>query len=75
MPRAPDLTQRQLDCIVLMAQGKSDWDTGKILGISQRTVQEHLDTARRRYSVGSRTQLLVRTLFDNHLGFQDIIRT
>ena len=75
MPRAPDLTQRQLDCIVLMAQGKSDWDTGKILGISQRTVQEHLDTARKRYSVGSRTQLLVRTLFDNQLGFQDIIRT
>jgi LuxR family quorum-sensing system transcriptional regulator CciR len=75
VPGASGLTQRQLDCIVLMAQGKSDWDTGKILGISQRTVQEHLDTARKRYSVGSRTQLLVRTLFDNQLGFQDIIRT
>ena len=69
----PGLTDRQLDCIVLMAQGKSDWDTGKILGISQRTVQEHLDTARKRYGVGSRTQLLVRVLYDNQLGFEDVI--
>lgn len=71
---APGLTQRQLDCVVLIAQGKSDWDVGKILGISQRTVQEHVDTARKRYGVGSRTQLIIRTLFDNQIGFQDIIR-
>lgn len=71
---ARGLTQRQLDCIVLAAQGKSDWDAGQILGISQRTVQEHLDTARKRYSVGSRMQLIVRTLFENQIGFQDIIR-
>jgi LuxR family quorum-sensing system transcriptional regulator CciR len=71
--KMPSLTERQLDCIVLMAQGKSDWDTGKILGISQRTVQEHLDTARNKYGVGSRTQLIVRTLFDNQVGFQDIM--
>jgi LuxR family quorum-sensing system transcriptional regulator CciR len=73
LKQAPGLTTRQLDCIVLMAQGKSDWTVGKILGISQRTVQEHLDTARRKYGVGSRHQLIVRTLFDNQVGFQDII--
>ena len=71
----PGLTERQLDCIVLMAQGKSDWDAGRILGISQRTVQEHLDIARRRYGVGSRAQLIVRALFDNQIGFQEIIHT
>jgi LuxR family quorum-sensing system transcriptional regulator CciR len=71
---APGLTTRQLDCIVLMAQGKSDWAVGKILGISPRTVQEHLDSARHKYGVGSRHQLIVRTLFDNQLGFEDIIR-
>lgn len=67
-------TERQLDCIVLIAQGKSDWDVGQILGISQRTVQEHLETARRRYGVSTRMQLVVRTLFDNQLGFEDILR-
>ena len=71
---APGLTQRQLDCIVLMAQGKSDWDVGKILGISPRTVQEHIDVARKRYGVGSRMQLIVRMLFDSQVGFQDIIK-
>jgi LuxR family quorum-sensing system transcriptional regulator CciR len=71
---APGLTQRQLDCIVLMAQGKSDWDVGKILGISRRTVQEHIDAARKRYGVASRMQLIVRMLFDSQVGFQDIIR-
>jgi LuxR family quorum-sensing system transcriptional regulator CciR len=69
-----NLTPRQLDCVVLIAQGKSDWATGKILGISERTVQEHLDQARKRYGVGSRMQLVVRALFDNQLGFEDIIR-
>lgn len=68
------LTQRQLDCIVLVAQGKSDWDAGRILGISPRTVQEHLDTARRRYGVGSRAQLIVRALFHNQIGFHDLIQ-
>lgn len=71
----PVLTQRQLDCLVLIAQGKSDWDVGQILGISHRTVQEHVDTARKHYGVGSRTQLIIRTLFDNQIGFQDVIRT
>jgi LuxR family quorum-sensing system transcriptional regulator CciR len=71
---APGLTTRQLDCIVLMAQGKSDWAAGKILGLSQRTVQEHIDKAREAYGVGSRQQLIARTLFDNHLGFEDIIQ-
>lgn len=71
---ARELTQRQLDCLVLIAQGKSDWDAGRILGISQRTVQEHIETARKRYGVSSRMQLVVRTLFDNQLGFEDISR-
>jgi len=71
---APGLTERQLDCIVLMAQGKSDWDIGKILSISQRTVQEHLDLARAKYGVGSRTQLLARVLYANQIGFEDIIQ-
>ncbi|MBV8800942.1 MAG: LuxR family transcriptional regulator [Alphaproteobacteria bacterium] len=70
----PGLTPRQLDCIVLMAQGKSDWTVGRLLGLSQRTVQEHIDNARKKYGVGSRHQLIVRTLFDNQLGFEDIIR-
>jgi len=67
------LTSRQLDCVLLVARGKSDWDSAKLLGISEQTVHSHVETAKRKYGVGTRTQLVIRALFDNQLGFQDVI--
>jgi LuxR family quorum-sensing system transcriptional regulator CciR len=67
------LTPRQLDCVVLIARGKSDWEAGQILGISHDTVHHHIETAKRKYGVATRTQLVIRTLFDNQLGFEDVI--
>jgi LuxR family quorum-sensing system transcriptional regulator CciR len=71
--RAPRLTQRQFDCIVLVAQGKSDWDVGRLLGISDQTVHKHIEDAKRRYGVATRIQLVVRALFDNRLTFGDVL--
>lgn len=70
----PRLTARQFDCLVLAAQGKSDWDIGQLLGISHLTAHQHIEDAKRRYGVASRTQLIVRALFDNQISFQDVIR-
>ncbi len=67
------LTPRQMDCLILVAQGKSDWDISKILGISDQTVHQHIETAKKKYGVSSRTQLVVRALFDNQLIYSDII--
>jgi LuxR family quorum-sensing system transcriptional regulator CciR len=67
------LTRRQLDCVVLVARGKSDWDISKMLGISDQTVHQHVEEAKRRFGVASRTQLVVRALFDSHLTFSDIL--
>jgi LuxR family quorum-sensing system transcriptional regulator CciR len=67
------LTSRQLDCVVLVARGKSDWDSAKLLGISEQTVHQHVETAKRKFGVATRTQLVIRALFDNQLGFQDVI--
>ena len=69
----PRLTQRQFDCIVLVAQGKSDWDAGRLLGISDQTVHKHIEDAKRRYGVATRIQLVVRALFDNRLSFGDVL--
>lgn len=69
----PKLTQRQFDCLVLAAQGKSDWHIAQLLGISDQTVHQHIEDAKRRYGVSSRTQLVVRALFDNQISFQDIV--
>jgi LuxR family transcriptional regulator, quorum-sensing system regulator CciR len=70
---APVLTKRQLDCVVLVAQGKSDWDSAQILGLAADTVHQHVEAAKKRYGVASRTQLVVRALFDSRITFADII--
>lgn len=67
------LTQRQFDCVVMIARGKSDWDAGRILGISDQTVHKHIEEAKRRYGVSTRMQLVVRALFKSHLTFADVL--
>lgn len=68
-----NLTGRQLEVVSLVAQGKSNWSTAKILGIGERTVKEHLQEAMASYGVSSRTELVVRSLFDGNLSFADVI--
>ena len=70
----PRLTDRQRDCLMWAARGKSDWEISRILGIGEETVIQHLKTARERYGVGKRTQLVVHALFDGTIGFLDIVK-
>jgi LuxR family quorum-sensing system transcriptional regulator CciR len=69
----PRLTQRQLDCLVLAARGKSNWVAGQLLGLSEGTVHKYLEAAKQRYGVSTRTELVVRALYDGHLSFVDVI--
>lgn len=69
----PKLTQRQLDCVVLAARGKSNWVTGQLLGLSPDTVHKYLESAKRRYGVSSRTELVVRALYDGQLSYSDVL--
>ena len=73
--RGPQLTPRQRDCVVLVAQGKSDWEIGQVLGISESTVHKHIEDAKRRFGVSTRVQLVVRSLFDARLSFSDVMST
>ena len=70
----PRLTPRQRDCVVLAAQGKSDWEIGQLLGISESTVHKHIEDAKRRFGVSTRIQLVVRSLFDAKLSFSDVMK-
>ena len=72
-PQRPRLTPRQRDCMVLAAQGKSDWEIGKLLGISESTVHKHIEDAKRRFGVSTRIQLVVRGLAEARLSFADIL--
>ena len=72
-PESPKLTQRQVDCLVLAARGKSNWVTAQLLGLSEGTVHKYLEAAKHRYGVSSRTELVVRALFDGQLAFADVM--
>ena len=74
LPEPPRLTDRQRDCLVWAARGKTDWEIAQILGISHETVIEHLRHARERYGVGKRAQLTVHALFDGTISFVDVLR-
>lgn len=50
------LTRREYECLSWAAQGKSTWDTSKIIGISARTVAYHADNARAKLGVRTTAQ-------------------
>jgi LuxR family transcriptional regulator, activator of conjugal transfer of Ti plasmids len=51
---------REMQCLRWAAQGKSAWETGRILGISRYTVAFHLDNARTKLGVRSTIQAVGR---------------
>lgn len=67
------LSPRQIDCIALVGQGKSDWEAAQILGLSRDTVHEYVEGARRRYGVRRRTQLVLRAVRDGHLNIDAML--
>jgi len=72
--RNPRLTDRQRDCVLWAAQGKTDAEIAIILALSRETVTEHVSQACERYGVNKRTSLIIRTLFDGTLTFTEILR-
>jgi DNA-binding CsgD family transcriptional regulator len=70
----PILTDRQRDCVLWAARGKTDWEISVILGIGHETVIQHLKHARERYNVQKRALLAVRALFDGLISFSDILK-
>ena len=70
----PRLTDRQRDCVVWAARGKSDWEIARFLGLSHETVTEYLKRARERYGVSKRTLLVVQALFDGAISFTDVLK-
>lgn len=74
--RAPagQLSDRQLQCLALVARGKTDWEIGKILGISEETVKRHLARSRAHYDVPKRIQVVTRAIFEGQLILSDVLK-
>lgn len=71
-PPPPRLTDRQRDCLLWAARGKTDWEIGRIIGVTEETVARHIKLGCARYGVSKRTLLAIRALFDGTLTFDDI---
>lgn len=59
------LTARQRDCLTWAASGKTDWEISQILGLSQRTVQEHLSRCIAKLHATNRTHAVANALLLN----------
>lgn len=72
-PHEVALSPRMLDCVTLVAQGKSDGVAAQLLGLSPETVREYVDGAKARLGVATRQQLVARALFGGLITYADIL--
>lgn len=57
--RGPQLTERERECLTWTSRGKSAWAIGKILGVSEHTVNFHLKQSIEKLGAGNRMQAVV----------------
>ena len=53
----PNLSRREIQCVYWVNEGKTDWEIGRILGISEDTVAFHLKNAKAKLNVTRRAQI------------------
>jgi DNA-binding CsgD family transcriptional regulator len=56
------VSAREIDCLRWIAAGKTAWEASKILGISERTVRFHLNTAREKLHCITTTQAVAKAI-------------
>ncbi len=56
------LTEREKQCLLWCAEGKTSWETARILGISERTVLYHIQNVTEKLNVSSRAQAVARAV-------------
>ena len=68
------LTERQLQCLVLVAKGRSDRQIGRTLRISEETVHKHVEAAKKKYRARTRIQLVIRALVARKITMAQIVK-
>ena len=59
-PKHVGLREREVETLTWAARGKTFAEIAEILGLSKRTVEFHLENARRKLGVATRTQALIK---------------
>jgi len=63
------LTQRELACLKWVAVGKTSWETGRILGLAEGTINYHIQSAYRKLGVHGRQAAITTAL---HKGLLEL---
>lgn len=67
------LTERQLQCTILVGRGLSEGSIAKRLGVSRETVKRHLKEGRRALGVKKSVQLVTESLHAGHITLRDLL--
>ncbi len=59
------LTPRERECLQWVAAGKTDWEISGIVSIAERTVHNHIESAKAKLEVKSRVQAVVKAFLSN----------
>ena len=59
------LTDREIEIIKWLMEGKSSWDIGKILSISERTVKFHVNNICIKLNAVNRTHAVAKAILNN----------
>lgn len=55
-----DLTQREAEAVLWVANGKTSWEAGLIMGVSEHTLSSHVANASQKLSASNRAHLVAR---------------
>jgi DNA-binding CsgD family transcriptional regulator len=62
------VTRRESEILGWVASGKSDWAIGRILNISGKTVNFHVENAKRKLGAGTRVQAVIAAMRSGIIG-------
>jgi LuxR family transcriptional regulator, quorum-sensing system regulator BjaR1 len=62
------LTLRERECLQWAACGKTDWEMGRILQISEKTVALYVGSAMKKLSSANRTQAVAKAILGRHIN-------
>lgn len=67
-PPQPNLSVRERECLFWVSEGKTSWEAARILGITERTVNFHLNSAIRKTGCKNRYQAIARNVAAGRLN-------
>ncbi len=62
LPGAPTLTPRELECLRWTMEGKTAWEVGSIVGITERTAGLHINNATHKLGCANKHQAVLKAL-------------